>query len=81
MLPNVLAFPRKHRHGLNSRPYLGRHVEANDPVKMAAGRVSDTIGAAMLGKKRKAKRSARSRAAGKSPMRIVREADQRVPAE
>lgn len=54
---------------------------ANDPVKTAAGRVSDTIGAAMLGKKRKAMRSARSRAAGKSPKRIMREADQRVPAE
>ncbi|MFM9844268.1 MAG: class II glutamine amidotransferase [Dongiaceae bacterium] len=54
---------------------------ANDPVKSAAGRVSDTIGAAMLGRKRKAMRSARSRATGKCPKRIVREADQRVPAE
>lgn len=54
---------------------------ANDPVKTAAGRVSDTIGAAMLGKRPKTKRNAKSRAAGKSPRRIVREADQRVPAE
>jgi integrase len=30
---------------------------ANDPVRMAAGRVSDTIGAAMLGKRRKLSRT------------------------
>jgi integrase len=32
---------------------------ANDPVKTAAGRVSDTIGAAMLGKRKKSKRGGR----------------------
>jgi integrase len=35
---------------------------ANDPVKTAAGRVSDTIGAAMLGKPKKPKRPTRDRA-------------------
>ena len=35
---------------------------ANDPVKTAAGRVSDTIGAAMLGKPKKPKRSTKDRA-------------------
>ncbi|HUS95525.1 MAG TPA: tyrosine-type recombinase/integrase, partial [Hyphomicrobiaceae bacterium] len=56
---------------------------ANDPVKSAAGRVSDTIGAAMLGRKSSAKRRARSRGteAGKSPKRAVPKAEQRVPAE
>ncbi len=56
---------------------------ANDPVKAAAGRVSDTIGAAMLGRKSSAKRRARSRsdAAGESPNRAASEAEQRVPAE
>jgi integrase len=56
---------------------------ANDPVKAAAGRVSDTIGAAMLGRKPSAKRRARSRsgAAGESPKRAAPGAEQRVPAE
>ena len=35
---------------------------ANDPVKTAAGRVSDTIGAAMLGKPKKPKRPTKDRA-------------------
>ena len=56
---------------------------ANDPVKSAAGRVSDAIGAAMLGRKSSAKRRARSRsyAAGESQNRAASEAEQRVPAE
>ncbi len=56
---------------------------ANDPVKTAAGRVSDMIGAAMLGRKPSAKRRARSRsgAAGESPKRAAPEAEQRVPSE
>ena len=56
---------------------------ANDPVKAAAGRVSDTIGAAMLGRKSSAKRRARSRsgAAGENLKRAVPESEQRVPAE
>ncbi len=56
---------------------------ANDPVKTAAGRVSDTIGAAMLGRKSSPKRRARSRsgAAGESPKRAAPAAEQRVSAE
>jgi integrase len=56
---------------------------ANDPVKAAAGRVSDTIGAAMLGRKPRAKRSARSRGgiAEEKPKRAAREAAQSLPAE
>jgi hypothetical protein len=56
---------------------------ANDPVKTAAGRVSDTIGAAMLGRKPSAKRRVRSRsgAARESPKRAASLAEQRVPAE
>jgi len=56
---------------------------ANDPVKSAAGRVSDTIGAAMLGRKSSAKRRARSRigAAGERSKRAAPEAEQRIPAE
>ena len=56
---------------------------ANDPVKTAAGRVSDTIGAAMLGQRPKAKRRVRRRsgAAGESPKRAAPEAERRIPAE
>jgi integrase len=56
---------------------------ANDPVKTAAGRVSDMIGAAMIGRKSSPKRRARSRsgAAGESPKRAAPAAEQRVSAE
>ena len=56
---------------------------ANDPVKTAAGRVSDTIGAAMLGRKSSPKRRARSRsgAAGENPKRAAPAAEQRASAE
>jgi hypothetical protein len=42
---------------------------ANDPVKVAAGRVSDMIGAAMLGTKPRAKRSRKSSKPGHTKRR------------
>jgi hypothetical protein len=50
---------------------------ANDPVKTAAGRVSDTIGAAMLGKGKKPRRTGTPRkrnAATASRRKATREA-------
>jgi integrase len=56
---------------------------ANDPVKTAAGRVSDTIGAAMLGKRKKPRRTgmAKKRTTATAASRRPAQADAAVAAE